>query len=139
MTTTPDPTVVQPGYVTLEVDWLGDLNQFNEGELAHLTLKVVDSETMSNALDPETVKIEYQVEHESPVTLDWLYSDWDGTTIPFPPVSTGVLGRTNTGVFETWLDTTDLTGTWRCQATTTGAGQGASDVLQWYVEPQEVG
>jgi len=136
--TLPDPTIVAPGYVALSVECLGAIDSFDDGELARLTLTVTDADTMQNATDPETVKIEYIVDHGTPVTLTWQYANWDKTTVPFPVVAAGVIGRTAQGKFETWLDTTAKAGTWHCQAVTTGAGQGASDILSWYVTPQQV-
>jgi hypothetical protein len=128
-----DPTKVKPGLVTLEVEWLGAINSFDEGELALCQVKVQDPDNLSQGIDPETVVIMYEVDNNPPTEIEWLYDDWDGTTVPFPVVATGVLGRTNQGKFQTWLDTTGHPGEWIVEASTTGAGQGTSEPLRLVV------
>lgn len=133
MSSAPDPTVVQPGFVTLDVEWTGAVRSFESGDLAHLTVSVMDTETFNNGIDPETVTILYIPGTGPQKEVQWLHSAWDGSSVQSPAV--GVIGRTAQGQFEVWLDTTDATGKWYAQAQTEGAGQGCSPQVQWYVTP----
>jgi hypothetical protein len=130
VTTAPDPTVVQPGYVTLEVEYTGAVNTFEEGDLVHFTVTILDIETFNLAIDPETVTVTVQATGDTGVA-DWNYADWDGETIETPKVN--AIARTNQGVFEGWIDTKGRTGIWVAEAETTGAGQGTSARVSWYV------
>jgi hypothetical protein len=133
VTTAPDPTVVQPGYITLDVEWTGSVGTFEEGDLVHVTVEVLDIETFNIALDPETVTVVVQATGDTGVA-DWNYADWDGETIE--PPGYNALGRTGEGVFEGWIDTSGRTGIWVSEAMTTGAGQGTSPRASWYVTPK---
>jgi hypothetical protein len=132
VTTAPDPTVVAPGYVTLEVERTGGVNTFEEGDLVHLIVRVLDIDTFNLAIDPETVIV--TVECGGVVgRATWDYEDWDGETIEPPGLN--ALGRTSRGVFEAWVDTSTYTGIWTAEAGTRGAGQGMSPQVRWYVTP----
>jgi hypothetical protein len=125
---------VQPGFVTLEVEWLGAINSFDDGELVHLTLTVVDTTAFTNGIDPQTVTITVLKPGVTPTSMVmvWSYAAWDGVTIQSPAV--GTIGRTSQGVFEVWVDTTKAPGIWEARGNTAGAGQGSSDVVTWYVQ-----
>jgi hypothetical protein len=128
-----DPTKVKPGLVTLEVEWLGAINSFDEGELALCQVKVQDPDNLSQGIDPETVTVEYKIDSSDPIPIEWLHSIWDGITVPSPAIAPGVLSRVSQGAFQTWLDTTGHPGEWQVEASTTGAGQGTSEPLRWVV------
>jgi hypothetical protein len=128
---TDTPTTVSPGYVTLEVEWLGNINTFTDGDLVHLTVTIVDTGTFTLGVDPDVVTINLLPPSGTETELEWQYANWDEETLQTPAV--GVIGRTGSGVFEVWVDMTDGQGKWVCDAVTTGAGQGRSDQQQWYV------
>lgn len=129
------PSVVQPGVVTLTVDWLDAIHTFEEGDIAILTVEIVDAETMQSALDPESLTIYSEVGTTDQPEITWLYANWDGVTVP-EKVSVGTLARTGQGVYQTWLDTTSFPGEWTVEAATTGAGQGRSAQEHWVVSPK---
>lgn len=100
------------------------MDSYPEGAIVRLVATFTDTAT-GVVIDPTTVNIAFTVAQASPgVNPANTPTTYTYTGSPTPAL--GVIGRTGTGIYEVWVDSTGQAGWWATRAYSSGTGQAAS-------------